>query len=157
MDSAASTKRLGRKYIRGFAGGIAHKFAASAQYYAWLAYSHKKPIVTIDLIAMTIEPPLFDIERNRILAGYCHKALLDNTHSLAHPGTVVSAMLTANFGIQDLIIDGSSATIGETTFSVVLTDDRGKEWTSDFKKSRMSVAIPEEFRTDFNNFEGKLG
>jgi len=71
-------KKLGRKHIKSFASGIAHMFACSAQHFAWLAYHHRLPTVTIDLLDLRIEPSEFDIERNRILAGMCQRTLLRN-------------------------------------------------------------------------------
>jgi hypothetical protein len=129
--------KLGRKYIKSFAGGIAHMFACSAEHYAWLAYHHQIPTVTIDLLALRIEPAEFDIERNRILAGMCHRTLLRNTEQLAPPGAVVSAVLSAHFGIDDYAKDGRFASIGRSVFSTILTDDRGKEWRVDHVLERM--------------------
>jgi len=92
-------KKLGRKHIKSFASGITHMFACSAQHYAWLAYQHQLPTVTIDLLELRIEPAEFDIERNRILAGMCQGTLIRNAGQLAPPGAVVSAVLSADFGI----------------------------------------------------------
>ena len=131
MDTAETTfrhKKLGRRHIKSFAGGIAHMFACSAQHYAWLAYQHQMPLVTIDLLELRIEPAEFDIERNRILAGMCRRTLLRNAGQLAPSGAVVSAVLSAHFGIDDYSEDGRAASIGRSVFTVILTDDRGKEW-----------------------------
>lgn len=129
--------KLGRKYIKGFANGIAHKFACSAEHYAWLAYHHQIPKVTIDLLALRIEPAEFDIERNRILAGMCQRTLLRNAEQLAPPGAVVSAILSAHFGIDDYAEDGRIAAIGRSVFTAILTDDQGKEWRVDHALKRM--------------------
>ena len=132
-------KKLGRKHIKSFASGIAHMFACSAQHYAWLAYQHRLPTVTIDLLDLRIEPSEFDIERNRILAGMCQRTLLRNAEHLAPPGAVVTASLSAHFGIDDYSEDGSSASIGRSVFTVILTDDRGKEWRVDHAEQRMLI------------------
>ena len=138
-DMPFEQKKLGRKHIKSFASGIAHMFACSAQHYAWLAYQHRLPTVTIDLLGLRIEPAGFDIERNRILAGMCQKTLLRNAGQLAPPGTVVTASLSAYFGIDDYSEDGRSASMGRSVFTVILTDDRGKEWRVDHAEERMLI------------------
>lgn len=95
--------------------------------------------VRIDLLALRIEPAEFVIERNRILAGMCQGMLLRNAGQLAPPGAVVSAILSANFGIDDYAEDGHLASIGRSVFTVVLTDDRGKEWRVDHAEERMLI------------------
>lgn len=142
METAKTSFRqnkLGRKHIRSFASGIAHMFACSAQHYAWLAYQHQMPTVTIDLLALRVEPAEFDIERNRILAGMCQRTLLRNTEQLAPPGAVVSAVLSAHFGIDDYAEDARTASIDRSVFTAILTDDRGKEWRVDHAEERVLV------------------
>jgi len=114
-------------------------FSCSAQHYAWLAYQHRLPTVTIDLLELRIEPAEFDIERNRILAGMCQRSLIRNAGQLAPPGAVVTASLSAHFGIDDYSEDGHSASIGRSIFTVILTDDRGKEWRVDHAEERMLI------------------
>ena len=114
-------------------------FACSAQHYAWPAYQHRLPTVTIDFLELRIEPAEFDIERNRILAGMCQRTLLRNVGQLTPPGSVASAALSAHFGIDDYSDDGRSASIGRSVFTVILTDDRGKEWRVDHAEERMLI------------------
>lgn len=132
-------KKLGRKHIKSFASGIAHIFTCSAQHYAWLAYQHQLPTVTIDLLELRIEPATFGIERNQILAEMCQGTLLRNSGQLARHGAVASAVLSAHFGIDDYSEDGNSASIGRSAFTVVLTDDRGKEWRVNHAEERMLI------------------
>ena len=139
VETPFGQKKLGRKYIKSFASGIAHMFACSAQHYAWLAYQHQMPSLTIDLLELKIEPAEFDIERNRILAGMCQKSLLRNAGLLTPPATIVSAMLSAHFDIDDYSEDGRFATIGNSVFTVILTDDRGKNWRIDLEEERMLI------------------
>ena len=138
-ETPSGQKKMGRKHIKSFASGIAHMFACSAQHYAWLAYRHRLPTVTIDLLELRIDPAEFDIERNRILAGMCQRTLLRNAGQLAPPGAIVSAVLSAHFGIDDYSEDGRSASIGRSDFTVILTDDRGKEWRVDHAEVRMLI------------------
>ena len=138
-ETPSGQKKMGRKHIKSFASGIAHMFACSAQHYAWLAYQHRLPTVTIDLLELRIDPAEFDIERNRILAGMCQRTLLRNAGQLAPPGAIVSAVLSAHFGIDDYSEDGRSASIGRSDFTVILTDDRGKEWRVDHAEVRMLI------------------
>ena len=103
-------------------------FACSANHYAWLAHHYGIARVTIDLLALKVAPEEFDIRRNRILAGQCRESLLRNFERLKPPAAVTSAVLIADFGIQDYLSDVQCEWAGTSTFSVVLTDDRGKEW-----------------------------
>jgi hypothetical protein len=126
MDAAETSfgqNKLGRKHIKSCASSIAHMFACSAQHYTWLAYQHQTSTVKIELLEIQIEPAEFDIERNRILAGMCRRSLLRNVGQLAPPGTVVSAVLSAHFGIDDYSEDGRAASIGRSVFTVILSDD----------------------------------
>ena len=138
-DMPFEQKKLGRKHIKSFASGIAHMFACSAQHYAWLAYQHRLPTVTIDLLELRIEPAEFDIERNRILAGMCQRTLLRNAGQLAPPGAVVKAVLSAHFGIDDYSEDGGSASIDRSILTMILTDDRGKDWRVYHAEERMLI------------------
>jgi len=142
MDTAETTseqKKLGRKYIKGFAGGIAHMFACSAQHYAWLARKHGLSVVTIDLFKLQISPAEFDIERNRILAGMCQRTLSQNIGQLASPDFVTAAVLSVNFGIAEYVPDGGSDVIGRSVFTVLLTDDRGKVWRGEHVERIMRI------------------
>ena len=139
VETPFGQKKVGRKYIKSFASGIAHMFACSAQHYAWLAYQHQMPSLTIDLLELKIEPAEFDIERNRVLAGMCQKSLLRNAGQLAPPSAVVSAVLSAHFGIDDYSEDGRSASISRSIFTVILTDDRGKKWRVDLAEERILI------------------
>lgn len=65
------------------------------------------------------------------------ETLLRNAGQLAPPGAVASAVLSAYFGIDDYSEDGRSASIGRSVFTVILTDDRGKEWSVDHAEERM--------------------
>jgi hypothetical protein len=118
-----------RRDLKTFACGIAHKFACSAQHYAWLAHHHGIKQVTIDLLTLHIEPLEFNIERNRILSGYCKENLLYLLNKWHHSTIVTTAVLIADFGIDDFREDGRFGPyIGESTFTVILTDDCGKKW-----------------------------
>lgn len=126
MQDHATT--LGRRHLKCFASGTAHMFSCSAVHYAWLAHHYGIRRVTIDLLTLTIEPTEFNIKRNRILAEMCRASLLRNLAKLTPPATCTSALLVADFGIEDHSVRGRSEWIGKTTFSVSLVDDRGKEW-----------------------------
>ena len=103
------------------------------------AVQHQLSTVAIDLLELRIEPAEFDIERNRILAGMCQRTLFRNAGQLAPPGAVVTAVLSAHFGIDDYSEDGRSASVGRSIFTVILTDDRGKEWRVDHAEERMLI------------------
>ncbi len=118
-----------RRNLKTFACGIAHKFACSAQHYAWLAHHYGIPQVTIDLLTLHIEPAKFDIERNRILAEQCRENLQYLLNSRQQSTTVSSAIIIAEFGIDTYREDVRlGPIIGESTFTVILTDDCGKKW-----------------------------
>ncbi len=128
MNNDSGLPLLTRRYLKSFAGGTAHMFASSAVHYAWQAHHYGIARVTIDLLALTIEPAEFDIRRNRILAGHCRDSLLRSIERLKPPATLTSAILVAEFGINDYTAVEDVERIGTSTFTVILTDDRGKEW-----------------------------
>lgn len=132
---------LGRRYLKSFASGIAFQFAASAQHYAWQSYAHRLPHVVIDLLEPMIEPVLFDVERNRILAGMCRYTLQQNIKRLKPPGAVIAATLTADFGIDDYREDELCSTVGASIYTVTLVDDRGKPWTCSSHWDRVMVDL----------------
>jgi hypothetical protein len=126
-----SDRLLGRRYLKSFASGTAHMFASSATHYAWLAHHYGCSRVTIDLLTLEIEPAEFNIKRNQILAEMCRNSLLRSIRRLKPPAVVTSAHLIAEFGIQDYAInERGSESIGRSTTTVILTDDRGKEWAA---------------------------
>lgn len=120
---------LGRRYLKSFACGTAHMFSCSTAHYAWLAHHYGVARITIDLLNLIIAPIEFGINRNRNLARMCRDSLLRNFKQLKPPGAVTAAWLIADFGIRDHGVDQHGFEwIGKSTFTVILTDDRGKEW-----------------------------
>jgi len=131
-------RKSSRRDLKGFAGGIAHMFSCSAQHYAWLAHQFGISVGTVDLFFLRITPEEFDIGRNRTLAEQCRSTLLRNLERLKPPAAVTSAILTINFGIHDYRKkDTYGASIGASTFTVILTDDRGKEWVGTVADQRV--------------------
>ena len=117
-----------RRNLKGFAYNIAHKFSCSAYHYAWMANHYSIPVVTIDLLTLRINPPEFDIARNRTLAGMLQTTLLRNIQLLRHPESVVAAILTSNLVMDENGVEGQNPKPLEMIYTVTLTDDRGKEW-----------------------------
>jgi len=132
---------LGRRYLKSFASGIAFQFASSAEHYAWQAYAHRSPHVFIDLLGPRIEPVLFDVERNRTLAGMCRNTLRYNIERLNPPGAVIAATLTADFGIDDYREDERYSSVGASIYTVTLVDDRGKPWTCSLHRERVMLDL----------------
>lgn len=129
-DRKTAPPPASRRLLKGFAHDIAYKFARSTQHFAWLALRHRTRRVEIELFSPRIEPGLFDIGRNRVLAKMCRDNLAELLARLVPPATVSKAVLVADFGIDDVreVWGIQSSSIGRSTFTVVLTDDRGKEW-----------------------------
>ena len=125
---------LGRRYLKSFAGGIAHKFSASAEHYAYLAWEYRVPRVTIDLISLKIDPPEFDIPRNRNLAWMCQLSLFGSVLRLLQPARVVKATLIANFEFVFPWPDSPGSHLGQSVYTVILTDERGKEWRGENRR-----------------------
>ncbi len=113
-----------RREMKSWASGIANIFTCSANHYAWLACHHRLERITIDLINLHITPPEFDIERNRILAGYCRDCLFRNMQQLIPPANITEAILVADFEISR-VVEGGNIPL---TTTVTLTDERGKKW-----------------------------
>jgi hypothetical protein len=124
--------------LKGFAYSIAHKFSCSAEHYAWLALHHREPAVTIDLCSLCISPAVFDIERNRTLAGYCRESLLWIAEKIK-PVEIRSAVLSAWFDIDNVKPDGRYAWLASARFTVTLTDERERVWVGELTKNRQFV------------------
>lgn len=121
---------LSRRFLKSFASGTAFMFAGSAAHYAWLAHHYGISRVIIDLLTVKIEPVEFDISRNRILASMCQSSLEMSFKRLKPPAAVMAARLVVDFGIEDYCVDENGReSIGRSVFTVILTDDRGKEWS----------------------------
>ena len=124
-----------RREIKSWASGIANKFSDSASHYAWLACYFRIDRITIDLIALQITPSEFDIERNRILAGYCRDCLFRNMRKLVQPAAINEAKLVADFAINS-VVGGSCVPL---TTTVALTDDRNKKWICAIKRTGVLI------------------
>ena len=59
---------ISRRNLKGIAGGVAHQFNCSTNYYAFQAVANNQPQIRINLQSLDITPDLFNVERNRILA-----------------------------------------------------------------------------------------
>ena len=127
-----------RRELKGLAYNLAQKFSCSAEHFAWLAMHHKEPAVTIDLFSLQISPGLFDIERNRILAGECRESI-DWFAKQIKPVEIRAAVLAASFGIEDVEPDGKYAWMAKAVFTVSLTDDMGRIWVGTLDKNRQFV------------------
>ena len=116
-----------RRELKSFACGMANKFICSANHYAWLAKQHKVSLVRINLLTLSIAPPEFDIERNRILAGQCRDHLMMNLQRHSLDRELDSAELVVDFEI-DMPIMGKFGMYIATTVTVNLGDKQGKMW-----------------------------
>jgi len=118
--------------LRGFARDIAYKFAVSAAHYAYLAAENREPQVTIDLLGESIAPAVFDIERNRCLANQCRENLRYIV-TRVNPVVLKSAILTARFNIGVIKPGTMLAEATEVSYSVILTDGKGREWVGIYR------------------------
>jgi hypothetical protein len=57
--------------LNGVARNVAHKFSASANHFAYMAYMHKIQSIRIDLLSGVIKPEIFHIDRNNNLVEMC--------------------------------------------------------------------------------------
>jgi hypothetical protein len=91
---------LGRKYIKSFAAGTLNQFITSAAHYVWMIREYHVTEVEIDLLTLSIYPPLLDIERNRILAMHCQGSLLSACERLTPPARITAAQLTIHTNLS---------------------------------------------------------
>lgn len=113
---------LSRRNLKGIAGGVAHQFNCSTSYYAYQVVTEKQAKAQIDLLTLNISPSLFNVERNRILAGMCQSTLLGAIAKWPDL-ELQKAKLDVNFDLASL--DGKCIGI---TVVVALCDERGKLW-----------------------------
>lgn len=93
------------KHLRNVAHNIAHKFSCSSGYFAKLSYDNKLVNVAIDILNGSVQPAIFDIERNNILIGYCK----DNFYQLLNENEkqhLKTAILKGDFYIKEEILYG---------------------------------------------------
>ena len=85
------------KQLNGIARNIAHKFAYSAEHFAWLSRQKKSPEIIINLMDGGITPAAhFTISRNMNLVSAC----MENLHLLIekqYAKPIASAVLTVRF------------------------------------------------------------
>lgn len=120
------------KIIKNFAYGIAQKFSCSAAHFCYLACKHAEYVVNIDLLSGTIEPEVFNIERNRTLVGYCRDNLLALTTENRLP--IQTAFLIARFSETGVTNSALSR------IEVRITDDTGKVWVGFHEEQQLVSA-----------------
>lgn len=111
--------------LRGIAYNVAHVFAGSCEHYANMACEHQVRNVEIDLLADDIEPIVFDIRRNRILAERCGRMLADQV------ARTIGIKLQAARLVLDSRFDEPADGMVDAFVTVTITDDRGKDWGGD--------------------------
>lgn len=119
------------KKLKGFACSIAHKFSCSAEYFCFMSYRDKQPVVNIDLLSLKIEPDSFNIERNRILVGYCRDNLLKLTER--HGLIIKNATLTCYF------TENPTTILNPARFEVCIIDEMDKEWCGVYEEPEQLV------------------
>jgi hypothetical protein len=102
--------------------GIAHQFNCSTNYYAFQAVANNQPQTEINLLSLEITPELFNVERNRILAGMCQGPLTGAIRRWPDL-ELKSAELVIDFDLSSLDGKGIMATA-----VVTLCDELGKHW-----------------------------
>ncbi len=113
---------LSRRDLKGIAGGVAYQFNCSTSYYAFQAVSGNQPYTVIDLLRLRISPRLFDVERNRILAGMCQRTLLGAIRKWPDL-KLQRAEMHIDFDLARL--DGKGI---QVTVEVSLCDELGRFW-----------------------------
>lgn len=126
------------KHLRNVARNIAHKFSVSAQHFAELSVKNGYIDVTMDFISGEITPSLFDIERNRILVGYCKTNFFDLLTNDERQ-MLRSVTLLAHFE------EGEGSIFGDFTLTIIL--DNGRELSGSVRGSYRIYAEPIE-KTD---------
>ena len=113
------------KQLNGIARNIAHKFAYSAEHFAWLARQQKTPEIVINLVDGKVTPSNFTISRHMNLVSAC----MENLHLLIekqYAKPIASALLTVRFQ------PGEKTMSGSFNLTIVLPD--GRTYGATFKK-----------------------
>jgi hypothetical protein len=124
--------------LNGIAYSIAHKFAASAEFFIGLAVSHKVARVEADLLAISVHPADFSIERNLNLLRLCRESLLDQlkrfpTVHLVRAQLVVELDLAA----VEHKPDGNLSVPARIT--ALIGDDCGRAWSGTIENRALGV------------------
>jgi len=113
--------------LNGVARNVAHKFSASANYFAYMAYMHKIQRIRINLLSGKIEPGIFHIDRNNNLVEMCMKNLQTMLPGVRVNAEIVKeAYLNINFKIPSYTMKGNilDQIQGEFEVSLILTNGR---------------------------------
>lgn len=124
--------------LNGVAYSIAHKFAASAEFFIGLAVSHRVSRVEADLLTMSVRPAEFAIERNLNLLRLCKENLLKQMRRFpaAH---LVRAQLVLELDppIAEHRADGTLSVPAQIT--VLIQGDKESTWSGVVKIQALGV------------------
>lgn len=124
--------------LNGVAYSIAHKFAASAEFFIGLAVSHTVSRVEADLLTMSVLPAEFAIERNLNLLRHCKESLLEQMRRFPAVQLVrAHLVLELDPATAEHRPDGTLSVPAQIT--VLIEGDQGSTWSGTVNSRALGV------------------
>lgn len=117
---------------------LASRFALSMEHFAWIAMASGIGQVSLDLLHGSIEPPVFDTDRNRVLAGMLRELVVRAQES-EFDHRLQAVRLVVHF---DLTSGNPPVPLVDALVRVVVTDDRGRDWARELRVAGVQCSPP---------------
>jgi len=115
--------------LNGVARNVAHKFSASANHFAYMAYIHKIQSIRIDLLSGIINPGIFHIDRNNNLVEMCMNNLQTMISGVrVNAEMIKEAYLDIYFNIPSYTVNGNVLDQIQCMFKVNLILVNGRQF-----------------------------
>jgi hypothetical protein len=124
--------------LNGFAYGIAYKFSASAEFFVGMAVAHSVSRVEADLLAMSVHPDEFAIERNLNLLRMCRDNLLELMRRFP---AVHLARAQLVLGLDPTTAEHrpNGSLLVPAQITVLIEGDNGSTWSGTVKTQALGV------------------
>jgi hypothetical protein len=124
--------------LNGVAYSIAHKFAASAEFFIGLAVSHTVSRGEADLLTISVRPADFAIERNLNLLCLCRESLLTQMRRFPAVRLVrAHLVLELDPAAAEHKPDGTLSV--PVRITALIEDDRGSPWSGTVESRALGV------------------
>ena len=120
-------QRMSLRRLNGVAQSIAHKFSVCANHFAWLALCGQAARVEIDLLALSIRPAEFEIQRNLKVVRMCLNTLTRALRSFPRL-TVTRAVVRMEVDVSAILTGEHGETLVPVVYTATLSSDTGKQW-----------------------------
>lgn len=118
---------LSQHHLDGTAYSTAHQFSCSAEHFLWLAVQKQVACVEVDLLAASVSPADFAIDRNLYLIRMCRDAL-QRQLDLSKQALITQATLRIDIELAAITTGANGDIAVPAQFTVTLASSTGKTW-----------------------------